>query len=86
MDDANDQQVHLVSLFFESFDFCRVQVETRNLAFDDPAELRRLLAYGRELGANLLNDVFLNRVLPSFPRNEDTPRGSGRRDSAPVRV
>lgn len=58
LDDANDQQVHLVARFFEDVDFRRVQVETRNLGFDDPSQYDRLVAYGEELGNNLLNDVF----------------------------
>ncbi|MFW6312623.1 MAG: patatin-like phospholipase family protein [Spirochaetota bacterium] len=58
LDDANDQQVHLVSRFFSELDYRRVQVETEGLEIDDPSQYDRLVTYGEELGRRLLADEF----------------------------
>ncbi|GAB4512746.1 MAG: hypothetical protein Kow0047_24180 [Anaerolineae bacterium] len=54
---ADDQQVHLVSTFFEGLDFRRFQVDLREpIAMDDPRKIPELTAYGEELGRKILND------------------------------
>jgi hypothetical protein len=54
---ADDQQVHLVSTFFEALDFRRFQVDLREpIAMDDVAKIPQLTAYGDELGQKILND------------------------------
>jgi predicted acylesterase/phospholipase RssA len=54
---ADDQQVHLVSEFFEQLDFRRFQVDLREpLGMDDPTKIPQLTAYGDELGRKILTD------------------------------
>ena len=54
---ADDQQVHLVDMFFEQLDFRRFQVDlTERVAMDDPSKIPALTAYGDELGRKMLND------------------------------
>ena len=54
---ADDQQVHLVSTFFEQLDFRRFQVELREpIAMDEADKIPQLTAYGDELGQKIIND------------------------------
>ena len=54
---ADDQQVHLVSTFFQGLDFRRFQVDLREpIGMDDPSSLPQLTAYGEELARKILND------------------------------
>jgi hypothetical protein len=54
---ADDQQVHLVSTFFQALDFRRFQVDLREpIGMDDPSKIPDLTAYGDELGQKILND------------------------------
>ncbi len=54
---ADDQQVHLVSTFFDQLDFRRFQVDLREpIEMDDPSKIPQLTAYGDELGRKILND------------------------------
>jgi len=54
---ADDQQVHLVSTFFEQLDFRRFQVDLHEpIGMDDPSKIPQLTAYGDELGRKILND------------------------------
>ncbi|NOZ26635.1 MAG: patatin-like phospholipase family protein [Chloroflexi bacterium] len=54
---ADDQQVHLVSTFFQDLDFRRFQVDLREpIEMDDPSKIPQLTAYGDELGRKILND------------------------------
>ncbi len=54
---ADDQQVHLVSTFFEQLDFRRFQVDMReSIEMDDPSKIPQLTAYGDELGRKIIND------------------------------
>ncbi len=54
---ADDQQVHLVSTFFEQLDFRRFQVDLREpIEMDDPSKIPELTAYGDELGRKILDD------------------------------
>lgn len=55
--DANDQQVRLVSNMFPDMDFRRVQVDLQEpISVDDVRKIPLLLKYGEEMGAKLLND------------------------------
>ena len=54
---ADDQQVHLVSVFFQDLDFRRFQVDLREpIGMDDASKIPELTAYGDELGQKILND------------------------------
>jgi predicted acylesterase/phospholipase RssA len=54
---ADDQQVHLVDLFFQQLDFRRFQVDLEeHIAMDDLSKIPVLTAYGDELGRKILND------------------------------
>jgi predicted acylesterase/phospholipase RssA len=54
---ADDQQVHLVSTFFEQLDFRRFQVDLHEpIGMDDPSKIPQLTTYGDELGHKILND------------------------------
>ena len=54
---ADDQQVHLVSTFFDQMDFRRFQVDLREpIAMDDASKIPELTEYGDELGRKILND------------------------------
>ena len=54
---ADDQQVHLVSTFFQQLDFRRFQVDLRQpIEMDNPSKIPELTAYGDELGRKILND------------------------------
>jgi predicted acylesterase/phospholipase RssA len=54
---ADDQQVHLVDMFFEQLDFRRFQVDLKeHIGLDDPSMIPTLTAYGDELGHKILND------------------------------
>lgn len=54
---ADDQQIHLVSTFFDQLDFRRFQVDLREpIEMDDPSKIPQLTAYGDELGRKILND------------------------------
>lgn len=77
---ADDQQVHLVDVFFEHLDFRRFQVDLREpIAMDDADRIPTLTAYGDELGHKILNDE-TDRALGGLVRR--APRRlerSGRR-------
>ena len=54
---AADQQVDLVTKLFPSLDFRRFQVDLKeNIMLDDLSQLQVLLAYGEQLGNNILSD------------------------------
>ncbi|MHB0857995.1 MAG: patatin-like phospholipase family protein [Anaerolineae bacterium] len=54
---ADDQQVHLVSTFFDQLDFRRFQVDMREpIEMDAADKIRELSVYGEELGREILND------------------------------
>jgi predicted acylesterase/phospholipase RssA len=54
---ADDQQVHLVSVFFQDLDFRRFQVDLREpIGMDEASKIPELTAYGDELGRRILND------------------------------
>jgi predicted acylesterase/phospholipase RssA len=54
---ADDQQVHLVDMFFEQLDFRRFQVDLEEpIAMDDPTMIPLLTAYGDRLGQMILDD------------------------------
>ena len=54
---ADDQQVHLVSKFFNDLDFRRFQVNlSQPIAMDDVKMMPRLAVYGDELGRMLVTD------------------------------
>jgi predicted acylesterase/phospholipase RssA len=54
---ADDQQVHLVDMFFEQLDFRRFQVDLKeHIGMDDPSMIPLLTAYGDELGQKILDD------------------------------
>ena len=54
---ADDQQVHLVTTFFDELDFRRFQVDLREpIPLDDPSQIPRLAEYGEELGKKILDD------------------------------
>ena len=54
---ADDQQVHLVTTFFNELDFRRFQVDLwEPIAMDDPSKIRELSRYGDELGRKILAD------------------------------
>jgi hypothetical protein len=57
LESANDQQVHLVDVFFEQLDFRRFQVDLREpIKMDDVDKIPELAEYGQELGQKILND------------------------------
>lgn len=54
---ADDQQVHLVSTFFERIDFRRFNIDLEeNIEMDDPKKIFDMIHYGDQLGQKLLND------------------------------
>jgi hypothetical protein len=54
---ADDQQVHLVDMFFDQLDFRRFQVDLKeHIGMDDPSMIPALTSYGDELGRKILND------------------------------
>jgi hypothetical protein len=55
---ADDQQVHLVSTFFDQLDFRRFQVDTAEpIGMDDPSKIPQLIGYGEEMARMILNDI-----------------------------
>lgn len=54
---ADDQEVHLVTTFFEKLDFRRFQVDLDEpIEMDDASKIPQLLEYGDKLGEKILND------------------------------
>jgi predicted acylesterase/phospholipase RssA len=54
---ADDQQVHLVEMFFKQLDFRRFQVDLEEpIGMDDPSMIPLLTDYGNRLGRKILND------------------------------
>ncbi len=59
MHSAEDQQVHLVETFFDKLDFRRFQVDLlESIGMDDVAFIPRLVDYGEQMGAMILDDIF----------------------------
>jgi hypothetical protein len=64
---ADDQQVHLVTTFFQGLDFRRFQVDLREpIAMDDPTKSRQLTEYGDELARKILADE-TDRAMDTVP-------------------
>jgi predicted acylesterase/phospholipase RssA len=54
---ADDQQVHLVEIFFKDLDFRRFQVDlAKAIPMDDPRQIPQLVKYGEKMGQMILND------------------------------
>jgi predicted acylesterase/phospholipase RssA len=54
---ADDQQIHLVSTFFNQIDFRRFNVDLdESIEMDNPGEIYNLVKYGDTLGQKILND------------------------------
>lgn len=54
---ADDQQIHLVSTFFNRLDFRRFNVDLdETIEMDNPGAIYRLIKYGDTLGRKMLND------------------------------
>lgn len=54
---ADDQQVHLVSTFFDQLDFRRFNFDMEeDIEMDDPGQMQKLVRYGDALGEKILND------------------------------
>lgn len=67
MHSAEDQQVHLVETFFDKLDFRRFQVDLREpIAMDDVGYIQKLVDYGEQMGAMILDDVF-DRSMTTSP-------------------
>jgi hypothetical protein len=65
---SDDQQVHLVSQFFDQLDFRRFQVDLQEpIAPDDPTKIPELTSYGDQLGRKILNDE-IDPVMDLIPR------------------
>ncbi|MHB8192148.1 MAG: patatin-like phospholipase family protein [Bellilinea sp.] len=59
MHSAEDQQVHLVETFFDKLDFRRFQVDLLEpIGMDDVDFIPRLVEYGEQMGAMILDDIF----------------------------
>jgi predicted acylesterase/phospholipase RssA len=57
MSDAGDQQARIVDQFFTGLDLRRFQIVTEQIAFDDIAQVVRLIEYGEQFGQMILNDL-----------------------------
>lgn len=72
---TSDQQVHLVETFFKGLDFRRFQVDFKEyIALDDPNQMDKLLAYGEQMGAMILNDKVDSamNVKTALPKKTDS--------------
>ena len=69
---ADDQQVHLVDMFFDQLDFRRFQVDLEQpIGMDDPRMISELTSYGDELGRKILNDEIDEAMQITATRPED---------------
>lgn len=55
---ADDQQVHLVTTFFQELDFRRFQIDLQQpIDMDETNQISRLAIYGEELGRMIIKDI-----------------------------